>query len=367
MADIVILGDILVNIPIKIDKKILDYCNNSKIVIANLEGPISVKSNQTFDKKNPLKNSVDVLQVLKELNVSIVTLANNHVFDYMEKGFIETIEFLESSGIKWVGAGFKNIYKKELYVPEINSVIVAFSHREGMVRELNDSGSGPYVLNNKELIDKIRKWSCDGLNVLVSYHGGEEFFSVPWPRRHEWGKNLIDNGASVVFGHHSHSIQPVTKYKKGVIIHGTGNFYFETKRQHLYNCTSLGAITGIFLNQNELVLIERGIVRAKWLNCYLSLEQPVKILKKYCDEKVLEKKWCQECRKYLLGQLAKDRKYGHGELWKKYGRLFFNLLRFIYYKKYKSVRERDVLLSSIPVFGYYYCNIMKKRPSSFEF
>ena len=38
---------------------------------------------------------------------------------------------------------------------------------------------------------------------------------------------MIDNGADIIYGHHPHVLQPVEKYKEGLIIYSLGNFVFD--------------------------------------------------------------------------------------------------------------------------------------------
>jgi poly-gamma-glutamate synthesis protein (capsule biosynthesis protein) len=65
--------------------------------------------------------------------------------------------------------------------------------------------------------------------VVVSFHYGEEYFSKPTQFQISISHSAINSGADLVVGHHSHSVQPVEKYKSGWIAYSLGNFVFDQK------------------------------------------------------------------------------------------------------------------------------------------
>ncbi len=58
-------------------------------------------------------------------------------------------------------------------------------------------------------------------------HWGVEYDSSPNPRQKEIGRALVDAGADIIVGHHSHTLQPVEIYKGKVIFYSLGNFVFD--------------------------------------------------------------------------------------------------------------------------------------------
>ncbi|KAF5064283.1 Capsule biosynthesis protein CapA [anaerobic digester metagenome] len=63
--------------------------------------------------------------------------------------------------------------------------------------------------------------------VIVHSHWGIEYDSSPNPRQKEIGRALVNAGADIVVGHHSHTLQPVEIYKGKVIFYSLGNFVFD--------------------------------------------------------------------------------------------------------------------------------------------
>ena len=96
------LGDIFTqtdhNLTIK--RKKFDY------VFANLESSLycdqeypapRVKGKKICTKSDP--------KYIKKFDIDVVSLANNHIWDYGDEGFYKTIEYLNKWGWKYTGAG----------------------------------------------------------------------------------------------------------------------------------------------------------------------------------------------------------------------------------------------------------------------
>lgn len=84
------------------DDKIRQLFLDADFSIVNLEGAIT-DSDQKQVKVDPiLKASTASINGIKNLGVKAVALANNHVTDYCEIGYRDTISVLETAGIMHV-------------------------------------------------------------------------------------------------------------------------------------------------------------------------------------------------------------------------------------------------------------------------
>ena len=101
-----------------IESSILQQIKESDFTIINLETPIVDKLCQPIDKFGPnLCTSPDVVNYFKKIGISGVTLANNHFYDYGDRGVNVTIESLVQKGIKYVGGGrSRDEINKILYI-----------------------------------------------------------------------------------------------------------------------------------------------------------------------------------------------------------------------------------------------------------
>ncbi|MBM3946381.1 MAG: hypothetical protein FJ315_03130, partial [SAR202 cluster bacterium] len=76
----------------------------------------------------------------------------------------------------------------------------------------------------KDMKRALRASRSAGEWVLVSVHWGKERQRESTPRQRRLGRSLIDWGAHVVIGHHTHVLGEVEQYKRGWIHYSLGNF-----------------------------------------------------------------------------------------------------------------------------------------------
>jgi len=83
--------------------------------------------------------------------------------------------------------------------------------------------------------------------VIVSVHGGVEDSPWPSPFSREAYRSLIDSGATLVHGHHSHVPQGYEAYGDGVIFYGLGNFAVDPDKWQGYpnGMWSLAAVVDV--------------------------------------------------------------------------------------------------------------------------
>jgi hypothetical protein len=94
---ITFLGDVWLPIPINCSVEIPgEY-------VFNLEGPITTSETPIPGKIN-LKSQVNYIQKSFGKNTVAVCLSNNHLMDYGQKGYDDTIAVLRDNGIQFYGA-----------------------------------------------------------------------------------------------------------------------------------------------------------------------------------------------------------------------------------------------------------------------
>ncbi len=79
--------------------------DNADVTVANLECPLTTHPINHPTKGICFKGSPENVEGLVYAGIDIVSLANNHIIDYMLEGMRETQEVLAESGIKYSGAG----------------------------------------------------------------------------------------------------------------------------------------------------------------------------------------------------------------------------------------------------------------------
>ena len=69
--------------------------------------------------------------------------------------------------------------------------------------------------------------------VVVALHFGTEYDPVPTEQQRLLARAAADAGATLVVGHHAHTLQPWERRGNALILYGLGNFVFDLDRDDL--------------------------------------------------------------------------------------------------------------------------------------
>jgi poly-gamma-glutamate synthesis protein (capsule biosynthesis protein) len=239
---------------------ILNYLKSFDYVIANLEGPISDKGTKVGSKYS-FRMKPEVAPALKDANINIVNLANNHIFDYSKIAFEETLKNLKKNNIQYFG----NFY--EPLIIEKEGVKIGFLGFSDFLKhlEVKENKIGIAVVNDK--ISEIIKKAKEKVDILiVSFHWGEEYQKLANERQRKLAKIAIDSGVDLVIGHHPHIIQNIEKYKNKFIFYSLGNFIFD---QNFSEETMIGGGVEVYIKNKK---IENIYFRKFYLNNAFQIE-----------------------------------------------------------------------------------------------
>lgn len=227
------IESIAVNNPSSLfDAKILEIFAKANFNILNLESPLTdARKDQKLVKTGPnLKASPKTVGALGLLNINLLTLANNHIYDYDQIGLSDTFEICKRHNIATVGAGHTLEEASQIFFKKINEItlaIVNIAENEWCNANQNRGGANPLnIINNIRSINKARELADI---VILIIHGGHELYYYPSPRMVELYRFYAEQGASVVVGHHSHCISGNEIYRGVPIFYGLGNFLFDNE------------------------------------------------------------------------------------------------------------------------------------------
>ncbi len=361
MAKFVFLGDLkLTDKSVRVGSKLQKIVSDAHYVIANLEGPVTQQDKPRADKKGvALKNGLGIRRLIDDLAINVLLLGNNHIYDFGEDGLLDTLSFCESRNISCAGAQSKSHDGSDIVrLEEAKVAIFSYAHQEGPVSRGRGNGYGPYALPKlQDIINQINELKSLDYLVIVVYHGGEEYFNFPWPRRMGWCRRLIDSGANLVIGTHSHSVQPVYQVAPGhYIASGLGNTYFEDSCQS-NNIHARDSIALEFDSDSGRLAIHR--IKADFEKCDVDIindvSQPIDFS---MFNQYFYQNWSKESRQYITGSLNRgSKRAARGEWWKRFIRpshILFHFIRRIGFKKNRNIRDIDILLCSLPIFGKFY-------------
>lgn len=230
--------------------EIIEYTQQTDYSIVNLEAPIVETEVEPIKKNGPnLKCSSKSIKALKFAGFDMVTLANNHFYDYGDEGVKQTIEACKRESVDFIGGGMDiSEASKTLYI-EIKCLKIAIINCcEHEFSIATDSNGGANPLNPIQQYYEIIKAKQMADKVIVIVHGGHEHYQLPSLRMKETYRFFIDVGADAVINHHQHCFSGYEIYKEKLIVYGLGNFSFNRDNK-----------TNIIWNKGYMVLLNIDI------------------------------------------------------------------------------------------------------------
>ena len=222
----------------------------------NLESQLSDQKGETQSPTMKLKftGPPGGADALARGRIDIVSTANNHMWDYGKAAFFETLANLERAGVKYVGAGHTREQAYSPVVVEAGGLRIAFVAFTGIWNQ----GGLEYHEGRDHVAKAGREAAITGVKaaralagvdfVVVSYHGGEEYVSVPLQLAIDLHRATIDAGADAVIGHHPHVTQAVEVYKGKPIFYSLGNYVMRMHGTHLE--TEIGYLARITFSKS---------------------------------------------------------------------------------------------------------------------
>jgi poly-gamma-glutamate capsule biosynthesis protein CapA/YwtB (metallophosphatase superfamily) len=219
-----------------------DGLSVADVAMVNLENPVTTRGTKVVKPYN-FRMHPRYLKALSDAGIDLVTIANNHVFDFGKEGLFDTISYLDSVGIKHVGAGRD---AEEAYRPVVLTIkgrkigfLAYYGGGEAPSATRTTSGVARRDLPRiKQDITALKKEG--GVDyVVVNLHWGTEKAKFPDDSQRGFARSVIDAGADALIGHHPHVLQGIERYHKGVIAYSLGNFVFGGNSRNTY-------LTGLF-------------------------------------------------------------------------------------------------------------------------
>jgi len=223
-----------------VDEKLLQILKSADYRIFNLESPLT-DNISPISKDGPcLAAPASSIRGIKQLNPSILTLANNHIMDQGEQGLFDTMNLLAENEILYTGAGKDPDNAAKPAIIECNGIkagIYACAEHEFSIAEEGKPGANPFdPLETPDHIAMLKS-ECDF--VIVLYHGGREYYRFPSPNLQKACRKMAEKGADLIICQHSHCIGSFEKYRDTVIVYGQGNFLFDGRNNEFRNSSLL--------------------------------------------------------------------------------------------------------------------------------
>ncbi len=195
-----------------------DVIGNADFTVTNVDGCLGGKEAHKYGYRGyPQFNTPQyILANLKDADVDMVTLANNHMLDGWFDGLMKTIENVEYVGLKHVGASRTQEERNTPVIYEINGIKVGFLN---YTEDLNTMDQQPsldkramqfavHAVKNSNCANDTKALREAGADVIVCFmHWGTEYELEPDRDQKTLAQKLVEYGVDVIIGGHPHVVQ----------------------------------------------------------------------------------------------------------------------------------------------------------------
>ena len=271
----------------RFDSGVLELMQGADVFTVNNEFCYSDGGTPLADKTFTLRARPDTAEWFSQMGVDLVTLANNHVFDFGETGLLDTLQTLQDIGMPYIGAG-KNIEEAASAVYyELGSDGAALVGKSsgGFPREAGDTRMRIAVISTTQveqfdnpdtrgatdtlpgvfrcwdpgrLYEEIRAAKESADFVIVCIHWGVESETQKEYRQDVLADGITNAGADLIVGGHPHVLQAIGAVNGKPVAYSLGNFYF----------TSYTTDTGLL--QAQFSAAEKRLTGLRFVPCLQS-------------------------------------------------------------------------------------------------
>lgn len=220
-----------------ISPEILDVTNGADVFFLNHEYAISDRGEPLAGKYYTFRADPERMDLLKQMGTDLVSLANNHVYDYGAEAMLDTADLLDEADIQYMGGG-KNIdeAKRPVFF-DINGIKVGFvgaSNAEKMryTPQAEDDSPGVLLAYDTAEFNEVIEQASKECDYLIAYiHWGDEDTNDYNDLQQQLGREFLESGADIVVGGHPHVLQGMEYVDGKPIVYSLGDFWFndETK------------------------------------------------------------------------------------------------------------------------------------------
>lgn len=226
IGDVALFGRFdIENLPKDYFKNVSNFLNDFDLVVANLEAPFISDADvaSKCNKSALISSRVENVALLKQLNVSVACLANNHIFDYGINGLKKTINTLEENNIHWFGVNDKSLYFE-------NEKLSLHGFCSYNTNPIGFNFSKNYFLNPTHFYDVMKCIESDlnqGNVSIICNHSGIENIPCPSEDDINFARYISTFTNYIYIGHHPHVIQGSENFNNSYLTYSLGNFCFD--------------------------------------------------------------------------------------------------------------------------------------------
>ncbi|HZP28297.1 MAG TPA: CapA family protein [Acidimicrobiia bacterium] len=216
--------------------------SGADLAMVNLETSVA-ETGTPLVKQYVFHAPIAAFSALRGAGVDVVTMANNHGTDYGQAGLDQTLAAIKTSQFPVVGIGadldqaltpYRTVVKGQRI-----TIFGASQVIDGQVATATQGGVAD-ARDPTALVAAIQAARADSDTIVVYLHWGVEGDTCPGAGPRATAQRLIDAGADVVVGSHSHRQEGAGHLGTGFVDYGLGNFIW-------YNEAGVSGDSGVLL------------------------------------------------------------------------------------------------------------------------
>ena len=213
------------------------YIEKSDLAVCHQETPVSGPTGP-FSAYPSFNVPPQIITAAQQVGYQACTTASNHTIDQGTAGLVRTLDALDAAGLQHTGSYRSEADSRGVMILNTAAATVAvIEGAYGLNGQAPEHAWQVDMLDPAAMIAKARKARALGADIVLGVmHAGDEYANVPNEQQRTVAHALVDSGQfTMIYGHHTHSVLPIERYKGTWIVYGLGNGVTELSPWYVVN------------------------------------------------------------------------------------------------------------------------------------
>ncbi|MCR4675310.1 MAG: CapA family protein, partial [Lachnospiraceae bacterium] len=216
-------------------KELLDEMQSVDILVINNEFTYITRGEPLKGKAYTFRANPERVNSLLAIGTDLVTLANNHVWDYGLDGLIDTLDTLSFCNLDYVGAGnnLREACRPQYYIANGRKIAIVdatqIERSYTYTKQATDDTPGVLKTLDSALYCQVIEEAKENADLVIAcVHWGTEGNMFYGHDQEKLAEDFVKAGADVIIGGHTHCLQAVEYIEDVPVYYSLGNYWFAT-------------------------------------------------------------------------------------------------------------------------------------------